>query len=73
MMVLLSASPYTFSVHAVTKPFNDIDESAWYYNSVLWAVESGVTGGKTDNTFAPNEGCTRAQVVTFLWAANGKP
>ncbi len=39
----------------------------------MWAKENEVTGGKTADTFAPNEGCTRAQVVTFLWAANGKP
>ncbi len=54
-------------------PFTDVLESDWFYAPVLWAVESKVTGGKTETTFAPNEGCTRAQVVTFLWAANGKP
>ena len=57
----------------VENPFKDISENDWYYNSVMWAKESGVTGGKTADTFAPLEGCTRAQVVTFLWAANGKP
>ena len=54
-------------------PFTDVAESDWFYAPVLWAVAEGVTGGKTETTFAPNEGCTRAQVVTFLWAANGKP
>ena len=54
-------------------PFTDVLESDWFYDPVLWAVGEGVTGGKTATTFAPNEGCTRAQVVTFLWAANGKP
>ena len=54
-------------------PFTDVLESDWFYGPVLWAVGEGVTGGKTATTFAPNEGCTRAQVVTFLWAANGKP
>ena len=57
----------------VVNPFTDVKESDWFYNPVMWAVQSGVTGGKTATTFAPNEGCTRAQVVTFLWAANGKP
>ena len=56
-----------------TNPFTDVLESDWFYEPVLWAVENKVTGGKTETTFAPNEGCTRAQVVTFLWAANGKP
>ena len=54
-------------------PFTDVSETDWFYEPVLWAVAEGVTGGKTETTFAPNEGCTRAQVVTFLWAANGKP
>ena len=57
----------------VVNPFTDVKESDWFYAPVMWAVQSGVTGGKTATTFAPNEGCTRAQVVTFLWAANGKP
>ena len=54
-------------------PFKDVKESDWFYNSVLWAVENGVTGGTSPTTFSPNNPCTRAQVVTFLWAANGKP
>ena len=57
----------------VVNPFTDVRESDWFYRPVMWAVQSGVTGGKTATTFAPYEGCTRAQVVTFLWAANGKP
>ena len=39
----------------------------------MWAVENGITGGLTPNTFGPNETCTRAQVVTFLYASAGKP
>ena len=54
-------------------PFTDVKTTDWFAGPVLWAVEAGVTGGKTATTFAPNENCTRAQVVTFLWAANGKP
>ena len=54
-------------------PFTDVSESATYYKAVLWAVENGITTGKTSTTFAPNVSCTRDQVVTFLWRANGKP
>ena len=54
-------------------PFNDVSEDDWFYKPVMWAVENGITGGKTENTFAPNDVCTRAQVVTFLYAAAGKP
>ena len=61
------------TLEPVENPFTDVNEVDWFYNSVMWAVENNVTGGKTATTFAPYEGCTRAQVVTFLWAANGKP
>ena len=70
LCILLSMCP---AVSAAANPFRDVAATDWFYSSVLWAVNHGVTDGKTANTFAPNEGCTRAQVVTFLWAANGKP
>lgn len=54
-------------------PFKDITNDDWFYDSVLWAYQNNVTGGTSATTFGPNDGCTRAQVVTFLWAANGKP
>ena len=54
-------------------PFTDIRESAYYHDPVLWAVANNVTNGTSDSTFSPDEGCTRAQVVTFLWRAAGKP
>jgi hypothetical protein len=58
---------------APVNPFEDVAESDWFFNPVMWAVNAGVTGGKTANTFAAYENCTRAQVVTFLYAAAGKP
>ena len=54
-------------------PFADIRESAYYHDPVLWAVANNVTNGTSDSTFSPDEGCTRAQVVTFLWRTAGKP
>ena len=57
----------------ITNPFKDVREADWFFAPVLWAVENNVTGGTSPNTFSPNQSCTRAQVVTFLWAANGKP
>ena len=55
------------------EPFEDVSESDWFYKPVLWAVENGITGGTSETTFSPNDPCTRAQVVTFLWADAGKP
>ena len=54
-------------------PFVDVPEDGFYYESVLWAVENGITTGTTETTFDPNGKCQRAQVVTFLWRAKGCP
>ena len=54
-------------------PFTDVKSGSYYYDAVLWAVEQSVTAGTSATTFSPDEGCTRAQVVTFLWRAAGKP
>jgi len=56
-----------------TNPFTDVKESDYFYDAVLWAKETGVTTGATATTFAPNNTCTRGQVVTFLWRALGCP
>lgn len=57
-----------------TSKFVDVQNtSAYYYNPVIWAVNNNVTTGKSSTVFAPNEKCTRAQVVTFLWRAMGQP
>ncbi len=53
--------------------FGDVDPGEYYYEAVLWAVENGITTGTGKSTFSPNDGCTRAQVVTFLWRSEGKP
>ncbi|MGM9637958.1 MAG: choice-of-anchor I family protein [Butyricicoccaceae bacterium] len=50
-------------------PFTDVAAGAYYHDAVLWAVENGITQGTTDITFSPDSGCTRAQIVTFLWRA----
>jgi hypothetical protein len=54
-------------------PFTDVKESAYYYKAVLWAYENKVTSGLTATTFGPTALCNRAQVVTFLYNAMGKP
>ena len=54
-------------------PFKDVRQGAFYYEAVLWAVENGITTGTSATTFSPNSYCTRKQIVTFLWRANGSP
>ncbi len=51
--------------------FVDVDSSAYYAKAVAWAVETGVTNGTSATTFSPDESCTRAQIVTFLYRAFG--
>ena len=54
--------------------FDDVkDESQYFFTPVYWAVEREITNGATPTAFHPDAGCTRAQVVTFLWRAAGKP
>ena len=53
--------------------FTDIPAGAYYVDAVNWAVKTGVTGGTGANTFSPDEACTRAQVITFLYRAAGSP
>lgn len=54
-------------------PFEDVSETAYYRQALLWAIENQITSGTTDTTFSPGKVCTRAQIVTFLWRAKGSP
>ena len=56
-----------------TSPFSDVSTSAYYYKAVKWAQKKGITGGIGNGLFGPNQPCTRAQIVTFLWRAAGSP
>ena len=58
---------------AIDMPFVDVKEGAFYYKPVKWALGSKITGGTSENTFSPDDNCTRAQVVTFLWRTAGQP
>lgn len=53
--------------------FTDVPENMYYYDAVSWAVSKGITRGYTDSIFAPDELCTRAQIVTFLYRSTGSP
>ena len=53
--------------------FYDVPNGAYFYEAVKWAVEKGITTGVGNDLFAPEQPCTRAQIVTFLWRAAGSP
>ena len=63
----------TFVKEAEVSPFSDVSTTAYYYEAVKWAREKGITGGIGNDLFGPNQPCTRAQIVTFLWRAAGSP
>ena len=63
----------TFVKEVETSPFGDVSTSAYYYEAVKWAQKKGITGGIGNGLFGPNQPCTRAQIVTFLWRAAGSP
>ena len=79
--VLLRAQAVTFLWRAAgepeptttVNPFTDLNENAFYYKAVLWAVEEGITNGTSATTFEPYGVTNRAQAVTFLWRYLGKP
>lgn len=54
-------------------PFKDVKPGSYYEKAVLWAVENKITNGTSTTTFSPDENCTRAQIVTFLWRSEGEP
>lgn len=56
-----------------TNPFTDVTTADYFCEPVLWAVEENITTGMTPTSFGPEEGCTRAHAVTFLWRAAGCP
>ena len=59
--------------NSVLNFFYDVPNDAYYYEAIKWAAENGVTGGIGNGLFGPNQPCTRAQIVTFLWRAAGSP
>ena len=53
--------------------FTDVKQGDYCYDAVKWAIGKDITKGTSATTFSPNSSCTRAQIVTFLWRAAGKP
>ncbi len=58
---------------ATSCKFPDVEPDDYFYKPVIWAVEKGITTGYSDGQFKPQNICTRAQTVTFLWRMAGKP
>lgn len=59
--------------YVAPNPFKDVEKTSPYYDAIIWAAKEEITTGKTADTFGIDEGCTRAQIVTFLYRAAGSP
>ena len=73
----MPASKVTVSAEFVEEQtastFTDVPTDAYYAKAVEWTVKKGITNGKANGLFGPNDPCTRGQIVTFLWRAAGSP
>lgn len=65
--VIVSAAPTETQVQ-----FKDVSETAYYYEEVVWGVENGIVNGFSEDKFEPTLSCTRGQIATFIWRAEGK-
>ncbi len=68
-----AAIHYNSSAPAVPAGFSDVKEGDYFAQPVAWAVEKGITSGTSETTFSPDQTCTVAHILTFLWRANGSP
>lgn len=68
-MTFLQKAKHGTAVEDAAINFTDVSPDKYYYNPVKWAVANGITSGTTPTTFSPNQACTRAQIVVFLYRA----
>ena len=68
-----TAAPEKTPAPTAAQKFDDVKDDAYYAAAVKWAVERSITAGTSDTTFSPDDTCTRAQILTFLWRAAGSP
>ena len=60
-------------ISAFATSFSDVPEGSYYAEAVEWAVSQGITVGTGNGTFSPNQNCTKAQIITFIWRSQGSP
>ena len=73
MLAIILAVSLCTPAYAAGTYFSDVPYGHTFYDAIFWAVDKGITGGYSDGTFRPGAGCTRGQVVTFLYRAAGEP
>ena len=73
VLLVIAMAVALFVVPASAAEFKDVKTTDYFYPAVQWAVKNGITAGTTATTFGPEDSCTRAQVMTFLWRSNSSP
>ena len=73
VLVISTMTTGMIPMRVAAASFTDVPDGAYYAESVAWAVDKGITKGTSDTTFSPDDGCTRAQCVTFLYRYAGSP
>lgn len=71
LTAMLLISLLTISAFAVS--FSDVPSNSYYAAAVEWAVGQGITSGTSNTAFSPNQNCTKAQIITFIWRSQGSP
>lgn len=71
VMLIVLTIPAAATVGNIATGFSDVPIGSWYANPVTWAINRGITNGTSSSTFSPEDTCTNAQVLTFLWRACG--
>jgi hypothetical protein len=69
----MSAAEILADLFAAKASFSDVPDGTWFAEPVAWAVRKGITNGTTATTFSPDQNCTKAQILTFLYRAAGSP
>lgn len=62
-----------FSTYSIAASFTDVNKDAYYYDAVEWGAKTGIALGTAPEIFSPDQPCTRAQILTFIWRAIGEP
>lgn len=71
--LFVSLVPAAYGAESRYYGFTDVKRGDWFAEPVAWAVENNITTGTSAATFSPNETCSRAQIITFLWRTAGSP
>lgn len=71
--LILALMSFGYRAEEKEVTFADVIADSYYYDAVRWAVNKGITKGVNETQFASENPCTRAQIVTFLWRAEGEP